>query len=141
MDLFKLLPFLEDEELEELANKIINSETNEFKGVRIGNLLPFLDEDFIGQLAKLCVQEGKSYHEFLPFLDDDDVDDILLKVAVEHPLRHEFYSLLPFASSDALSKLLDLILKKESEVDVNKIYPFLDEDDISKLFKIIMSQD
>lgn len=137
-NLKKMIPFLEDEELEELANKIIESETKEFKGVTINDLLPFLDYDYIGKIVKSLDISDARVTSYLPFMDDNDIDELVLKAAKISPLPSSFYSMLPFASDECLDEVVKLIDLNESEVDIDKLYPFLSDEGIKTLFKKMM---
>lgn len=112
MNIKKMLPFLDDEDLEELANRILDSDENEFKGVTISEVLPFLDDDVVDKMFFKAILNNKDYKKFLPFV-----------------------------SEEALHTLVVKYFNGEIEnIDVDEIYPFLDEDDIKYIFRKFMEK-
>lgn len=103
-----MLPFLEDEELALLAKKIMESDTGEYKGVSLDEVLPFLDEDVVDEAFLYQVQKGQDYR-----------------------------SLLPFVSEEALHKLAVKYVRDELivDIDMDELYPFMDDDDIRLIFR------
>lgn len=201
MNINKLLPFLDDDDLAELAKKILNSPDDNYEGITITKILPFMDDDDVDDIfweylkegkscvqflpfvsdealskgakgyvngtvpdfplkaalpfmedddvaliAKKCLESsgedfmGVSFKELMPFLDDDVIGEIFLKRVKE---GGNYQELLPFVDDDVLSKMVDDYVKGDckAEIDMDKIYPFLDEDDIKKLFKYMMSKE
>lgn len=65
-NLVGMLPFLKNEELELLAKKIMESEEDSYKGVRIAMVLPFLKKAVVDKLFLQRVREGKSTEAFYP---------------------------------------------------------------------------
>ena len=99
--------------LEQLANKILDSEGNEFKGVTI------------------C--------EVLPFLDDDVVDKMFFKAILNN--KKDYIKFLPFVSEEALHTLVVKYFNGEiKNIDIDVIYPFLNEDDIKYIFRKFMEK-
>jgi len=80
MKLIHLLPFMDKEELKELAAKIINGEA---KGVNLVVLYPFLDRADLDELVDQLLekQNYKPIYGALPFLGKDKIkamfDDIV----------------------------------------------------------------
>ena len=112
MNIKKMLPFLDDEDLEELASEILDSDENEFKGVTINEVLPFLDDEIVDRMFFKAISNNKEYKKFLPFV-----------------------------SEEALHTLVVKYFNDEIEnIDIDEIYPFLDEDDIKYIFKKFMKK-
>jgi hypothetical protein len=78
MDIKKLLPFLEEEDLEQLAEKILSSPDKNYEGVTLEMLLPFLDDDYVSKACKKAFEKGDSISNYLPFMDDDDIDEAFI---------------------------------------------------------------
>ncbi len=113
MNIKIMLPFLDEDDLEQLANKILDSEGNEFKGVTI------------------C--------EVLPFLDDDVVDKMFFKAILNN--KKDYIKFLPFVSEEALHTLVVKYFNEEiKNIDIDVIYPFLNEDDIKYIFRKFMEK-
>lgn len=135
IDLKKMIPFLEDEELALLADKILDSEDGTYKGVAIKDLLPFLDDGLIVKAFKKDLERNKDITIYLPFLDDDYYDEIVRKMLEENNIDDKFYNYLPFLSEEILSNVVEYYLNNDIELDLNRIYPFLSDEDIRKIFK------
>ena len=135
IDLKKMIPFLEDEQLGLLVDKILESEDGIFKGVTIKDLLPFLDDELIVKAFKKDLERNKDITIYLPFLDDDYYDEIVRKMLEENKIDDRFYTYLPFLSEEILSNIVEYYLNNDIELDLNRIYPFLSDEDIRKMFK------
>jgi len=135
MDIKKLLPFLEEEDLEQLAEKILSSPDKNYEGVTLEMLLPFLDDDYVSKACKKAFEKGDSISNYLPFMDDDDIDEAFILALKEN--RGNLYSFLPFVSDDAIDKAVDLISQGKVQVDtalIDKMLPFMDDDKIDEIF-------
>ena len=105
--LVALLPYLEEEELNEIADMIINDH-EDMKGLKLATIFPFLstekcDEIFLAKMTSL--NQG------------------------------ELSSIVPFVSQKVLSSLVDEYIKGNvSKVNMNAIYPFLSQEDIKRIF-------
>ena len=135
MDIKKLLPFLEEEDLEQLAEKILSSPDKNYEGVTLEMLLPFLDDDYVSTACRKAFEKGESISNYLPFMDDDDIDEAFILALKEN--RGNLYSFLPFVSDDAIDKAVDLISQGKVQVDtafIDKMLPFMDDDKIDEIF-------
>ena len=104
--LVKILPFMDEEDVHEIVDKILLDDPD-FKGVNVVAIMPFLDDEDCDKI-------------FLKKLQEDD------DVALE---------LINFVSEECLSYLVDAYINgKYPDLDVDKLYPFLDGDDVKKLF-------
>ncbi len=104
--LIKILPFMDEEDIHEIVDKILNDDPD-FKGVNVVAIMPFLDEEDCDKI-------------FLKKLQDDD------DVTIE---------LINYVSEECLSYLVDAYINgKFPNLNVDKLYPFLDGDDVKKLF-------
>ena len=104
--LVKILPFMDEEDVHEIVDKILLDDPD-FKGVNVVAIMPFLDDEDCDKI-------------FLKKLQEDD------DVALE---------LINFVSEECLSYLVDAYINgKYPNLNVDKLYPFLDGDDVKKLF-------
>lgn len=124
------------------------SEIKSKRACRIIRMLPFLDDEEVAMLAKKIIEgdpdyEGIKLAAIFPFMDDDDCDEIFTDLLNGNSQLKPstIYSLIPFVSEDALSALVDQYIKgKYQNIDIDKIYPFLDDDDIKRLFRYELSR-
>ena len=108
MNILKLLPFLDEASIKELAQSIIKGEIK---------------------------TETLNVAAILPFLEDDDVELILMH-AIEHHLEINPMAVIPFASEATLDRLVEKIQADELKgVDLESIAPFLNEKQIRAMFQ------
>jgi len=110
MKLMALLPFMDEEEIKELATKIINGEV---KGISLVVLFPFLSrEDFDEIVQQLIEQKDfKQLYGALPFLSKTTLNNLytLVKDGKLEGFKEE--ALLPFLGKDQLKGLFDELVK------------------------------
>jgi hypothetical protein len=114
VSLKSILPFVDDDTLKSLAQKVIAS-NGDFQGLTLASLFPFMD--------------------------DEDVDRAFIsEVEKGDPSAS---TLAPFASEDAFHYLVKEYLSGKLEhFDLDAFYPFMDEDDLKTLFnKVIDDSD
>lgn len=132
-NLKKMLPFLDDEQLEELARKIQDN-NGEYKGLRLEALLPFLDDDYVDQLFLSRLEKGEDACSFAPFVSDEVFDE-MVKGCIAGRISVNLTKYLPFMDDDTI----ELIAEKVSEgndfcgVKMASLMPFMDDDVIDKL--------
>ncbi len=113
--LVQMLPFMDDDTIHELVQKIISDEDT-LHGIDIAVVMPFLDEDDATALFKKAIT-GK------------------------HPKLNPIV-MAPFVDEDALSVVVDeYIAGNLSESQLDALYPFLKEDDLKRLFKHIIQNE
>lgn len=104
--IIKMLPFLGEKELNELAEEIIRSEDGEVEGLKLHHVAPFLNKDKTDELFLLTVSSGNMNHKLLPFVSDE-----------------------------CLNELVESIIQGEVTLNADVLYPFLPKEAIRKLFK------
>lgn len=110
MKIMSILPFLDQEDLKELIEKIKNKEV---KGVKYTHLYPFLNSQEVDELVDLVVAEG--------------------------PMK-ELYSALPFMSKERLSRLHDEVKSGKVEgFQEEALLPFLGKDKIKEMVQAIIN--
>jgi hypothetical protein len=104
--LVKILPFMDEKDIHEIVEKILNDDP-EFKGVDVSAIMPFLSQEDCDKV-------------FMKKLKEDD------EIALE---------IIHFVSESSLSLLVDAYIEgKYPDLDVDKLYPFLNKEDVKKLF-------
>ncbi|MBO5967596.1 MAG: helix-turn-helix transcriptional regulator [Clostridia bacterium] len=123
-----------EDDLEEAASIMKPDEVEEIvslstaKFAKIVPMLPFLDEDYIDDLAWKFYREGAIFEELMPFMTDDALDK--LAEAAYNDGRH-IETFCPFISEDMCGELA--LRAAEDGKDVKPFLPFLLEDDVKKL--------
>lgn len=69
INLKKILPYFEDEELMEIYEKIAESPDGEFEGVTVHDILTLIDD--VDELFFRAVEMGKDISEYLPYVSDE----------------------------------------------------------------------
>ena len=109
--LVRILPFMDNEEIKELAYQIINEEV---KGVRLVLLFPFLSNS-----------------------DLDEIVDVLIEKKDAKKLQHA----IPFASRETVDKIYKAVQAGEIEgLKESFLFPFLGKDQLKSMFKIFVEQ-
>lgn len=103
----KLLPFLNDLELNDLLKKVLESPSYIYKDVTLKDLLVFLPSKDIDELFINELKKGNDANYFLPFV-----------------------------SHETLKNLVELYCndKLDYKIDIYKMAPFLEEEDIKLLY-------
>lgn len=104
-ELRKMLPFLGAEEIDMLANKILESEEEEWKGFRLNDLFPFMSTALIDKMFLEEVEAGKDYGRFLPFI-----------------------------SGRVMHKIVEDVIAGKRELNLDQMYPFMSNEDMKKVF-------
>lgn len=106
-----LLPFMSNEDLNELAESIISGDT---KGVPLAMVYPFLDRDDLDRLVEQAASQGRT---------------------------KDVVSALPFLSKEAVQRLHERVASGELEgVREEAFLPFLGKAKIKELFKQYVKQ-
>lgn len=111
IEMRKVLSFLEEDDVALLLEKIMES-GEPFRGLKLADVLPFADEDYIGEIFKKKVKEGIIDESLINYVDED--------------CWHEIVE--------------DYCENEDSELDIDKIYPHLDEDDLKLLFRAYLKR-
>ena len=129
MKLVGLLPFMESNEIKELALKIINGEV---KGVKLVVLFPFLRNEDLDDVIDLCIEKGltKEINRALPFASKDRVNAIYEAVQAGKLEGINENMLFPFLGKEHRKSLFDSLIKKAHEEAVNKESKEEDEEEI-----------
>lgn len=107
------LPFLEDEELEEIVDNIM------------ANKADYQDLNLV---------------VIFPFLSKEKMDELFLKLITENETTY-ISSAAPFVTKDALTRFVDSYLEgNHQEVNVDMLYPFMRKNDVKRIFNYIIDQ-
>jgi hypothetical protein len=111
MKLSSLLPFMDQEDLTALLEKI---KKGEIKGIKYVHLYPFLKSSEVDELVDALVEnkEFKQIYSALPFMSKKQVEKLrdLVEAGKLEGFKEE--ALLPFLGSSAIKALVDDIINK-----------------------------
>ncbi|MBR6406799.1 MAG: hypothetical protein IKS18_11510 [Lachnospiraceae bacterium] len=111
--LAKLLPFMEEAEIHEIAEKVIAGD-EEFKDVDIASLMPFMSKEDCSVLFEKSLEAND---------EKPGVDGKLYLKAV------------PYVGEEVLSKLVDRYVEGGFEnIKMDNIYPYLSSADVKRIF-------
>ena len=157
-DLQQLAPFLSEEKLMELVERVgfnrvsdlvpvapfMNSKQLQTIIIQQGELheklddiisiVPFLEESFVADIAKNLIADDDDTSLLLPlvpFLDTDTLMDLIEEAEPEN--MNDILPFMPFLKSEEIMRLLAKLSKSLRMDDLSKIAPFLDEDALSQL--------
>jgi mannose/fructose-specific phosphotransferase system component IIA len=109
-----ILPFMESEELRDLAFKIISGEQ---KGVKLVMLYPFLNNDHLEEVIDKCIEENysKYINMALPFASSKTVRKIYEAVKEGTLTGINSNMLFPFLDKELRKSVFDDLIKKANE--------------------------
>ncbi len=109
--LIKLLTFMGNEEVKELALKVISNDVSTV-----------------------------SLTMLFPFLSSSDLDEIVQELILKNKSR-QIISALPFVSSKTMSLILEKIKSGElTDINETALYPFLNKDQLKSLFNDLVTE-
>ncbi len=129
MKYITMLPFMEQEDLKELAYQVINDEV---KGVKLVVLFPFLDQKTLDEIVDKLIEKGNSreLQRAIPFISESKIEKI--QEAIKNGKLPDFKEeyLLPFLGHDKIKEMFkDMIKKATKEAEkATKEEPLVDED-------------
>lgn len=126
MKLLHLLPFMDDEDLKELVQKI---KSKEVKGVKLVHLYPFLDRSEIDELVDEIIKDGKpkDLYSALPFMSRQKLNDVYEKIQSGELEGFKEQALLPFLGRDKIKELVNKVIKDNLDSNLEDL-----DDEISE---------
>ena len=112
VEMAEILPFLSSKDIALLVGRLKETGAKEFKGLHLGDLLPFADD--------ICI------------------DEMFMEKCLKGELDE---SLIPFVSNKCWHELVVKYCENEdSSLNIDEIYPFLSRDDLKLLFKTYLKR-
>lgn len=110
--LVSMLPFLDDEDIHQLMEKIL-AKDELFKDLNIMSMLPFLSSEDASRLFRKALEQGSDINpiQIAPFIDDEE-----LSIVID-----------------------DYMNGKYPDLDVDSLYPFLSSKDVKRLFEYMLT--
>jgi len=109
-----LLPFLDREEIKDLAMKIISGEV---KNVKIVTLYPFLDRETMDEIVNKLIEaeDAKGLKYSLPFISKESISKIYdaVKKGELEGLKESY--LMPFMGQSKIKEMFADLIKKASD--------------------------
>lgn len=123
--LLSLAPFLDDEYLNEIAEKIAVNSLNELSG-----LAPFLEEEALSKIVfRYLETENSSIHEIVslaPFLDEDTLDALVTNCLATGDCNvSQLIGLCPFLDEMTVRKIADYAMGQKNYGALSQIAPFM----------------
>lgn len=123
--LIAIAPFLDDDYLNELAEKIAFDHLDQLVG-----LAPFIDEDVLGQIAVKYAGTYEGTNDAIialaPFLEEDALDQLVDKyLATESCDFSALVGLCPFLDEKTVRKIADYVMKNKDYNTLSGIAPFM----------------
>lgn len=117
MKYHSLLPFLDKEDLADVANKIISGE---LKGLKLSTLYPFLDAETLNTMIEFLIKEKryKDIYGAVPFMSTEKINELYEAVAKGGLEGFKASYLIPFMSRKKIKEIFEVLVKKaENEPD------------------------
>lgn len=114
MKLIQLLPFMENEEIKELALQILN---NEVEGIKLVVVYPFLSSEDLDEIVDILIErkETRSLQMALPFISREKVSAIHEKVQSGELEGIKETMLLPFLGKKAIKRMVKDLINQAKE--------------------------
>jgi len=114
MKIATLLPFMEGEDIKELAQKIINKEV---KGVKLVILFPFLNTEDLDEICDLLIKEGnnRDLYSALPFLGKEKINKLYEEVKAGNLEGFKENALIPFIGHEKIKEIFNTLVKEAEE--------------------------
>ncbi|MBN2877260.1 MAG: hypothetical protein JXL85_06365 [Bacilli bacterium] len=112
--LMKILPFIETDELKELAIKVINGEV---KGVSLKMIFPFLPNEELDEIIDQLIEKNDSANlkYSIPFLSKKKLGVVFAAVKEGKVTGLEEHYFYPFLGQDQLKEMFRDLVKTASE--------------------------
>ena len=109
--LVRILPFMDQEEIKELAFQVIN---NEVEGVKLVVLFPFINRETLEEIVDLLIDknDGKNLTRILPFVSSDAVDKVYEAVKAGTVTGVKETYLFPFLGKSQLKSMFHAFVKE-----------------------------
>ena len=134
----RMLPFLKEEDLEELAEAILKSCDETYEGIKLQDLYPFLDDEFLDKLFYECLKQNKEVKKMLPFISDEAFSKAVDGFINGEIQTFDIHYAMPFLDEEDLAKLGRKISENGGEykgVYFSDLLPFLDDETIKNEFE------
>lgn len=132
MKLMHVLPFMDSEEIKELADQILAGEVT---NVSLTMVYPFLTSEYIEELIEKMTEERsyKQIYTALPFISKQAVNRLYERVQNGELKGFKEEALIPFLGKSNLKAIFkELIKKAEKEPDESVEELFEDDEDDEK---------
>ena len=116
-----------------------SDEKSDSTNKKILEILPFLDESYLMELAIKIIDNDSKYDnlqlkDVVCFMNSSDTDNVFFNLLTNKDERYK--DIIPFISNEALSKIAHLYIEGKCQfIDMNSIYPFLSNEDIKLVFE------
>ena len=112
MKLVALLPFMDNEELKDLAFDVVNGKQDKIK---LTVIFPFLKKEDLKEIVELLIEKDqtKELYSALPFLSKETVKEIYDAVRSGKITNFKEEALVPFLDKATIKALFNELLEKE----------------------------
>ncbi|MGD9761853.1 MAG: hypothetical protein AB7U52_05450 [Candidatus Izemoplasmatales bacterium] len=124
----QLLPFMDREELNKIAQEIISGE---LKGVRLEKLFPFLGRENLNELVDQLIEkkDAKTLQNAIPFISKERVLNIYYAAEKGEIPNFDSSICIPFLSSDKIKEIFRELVKNAKAEDDDEDDDEDDEDE------------
>ena len=114
MKYIHMLPFLDEEDLDELVEKI---KSGEIKDIKMVVLYPFLSRKSLESLVDHLIKENKSKEltRVLPFISKEKVNEIYNGIENETITGIDEFSIMPFLGKSKIKEMFHKSIKESAK--------------------------
>ena len=138
-NILNMLCYMDEEDVYKIAKTALENKID----LNLKDALPYMDED---DVDKLCQQIAGtpdfkcefSLDDLLPYASEEGIDKLFLHYAKQGKY---YESALPYVSEECLHKfVLEYCSNPDYDVDIDKLYPYLESKDITLLLKTYLKK-
>lgn len=126
-----LLPFLDNDYIEELALKLYH------QGQNVEELIPYMSDEAIEKIAEEAYNDGADIEPFFAFISEDMLGKLAMRALND---GKDVSNYLPFLDDDGIKKLAFAAFDRFGIAAVEDYLPFMDEDDVRELAEKILEK-
>lgn len=125
--LLNLAPFMEDEELAKMTEKL-----KDFDIKKLVGLGPFLDEEILHRIIRRAIKDNKieafdmtSLSSLAPFAGEEALDELIVKAIDEEWIDENVSCLAPFINEKTVRKIVDYFVAHGRSQEIIALAPFM----------------
>ncbi len=109
-----LLPFMDNEELKEVALQVLNGE---LQGVKLNRFFPFLNKEDLNEIVDKIIEtkNTKLLNHAIPFMSKQKIGEIYEKAERGDIPDFNAEKCIPFLGSEKIKEIFKSLIKKASE--------------------------
>jgi len=113
MELFKMVPHMNEEEIIDLTISILGHEVNE---IDLAFVYPYISDKCMTAISDILIQnqQQEGLYELLPFLSRSRIDELIEK-SIKNNLEIDEAKVLPYLSEKMVKRIVNSVLEQKTQ--------------------------